>query len=228
MPICTVCLQEKPQELFAIALKAGSVNYRNTVELTEGIKYHTFCKECNAKKQKTYRDAHPGLWKKYAKTVTTGKIKKIPEEDRALISAIRSKVAEARTNNKRYPDRKFTIDADYMYQLWKDQKGLCYLTGVPMIIKKLEPNNLSIDKIKPESGYIKGNVKWACWAANRAKGDMSIELLVRMCKRILEKCRDYRTDTLVKLEEEPSRVESSDSKCIAPDDNQDEEIVRSV
>lgn len=201
MPICTICQQEKPQEMFTIASRAGSTNYHNVVALTEGVRYHPYCKECHAKKQKAYRNAHPDLWKKYRKERTDGKLKKIPLEDRALMSAIRAKVAEARTNNKRYPERKFTIDADYMYQLWKDQKGMCYLTGIPMVVKKLEPDNLSIDKIKPELGYVKGNVKWACWAANRAKGEMPIETLVSMCKRILEKCRDYRTDTLVKLEE---------------------------
>lgn len=204
MPICSICNIDKPQESFGVYAKAGTSNYkitRKNGDLSTPVVYKKWCKECDAKKQKAYRDAHPNLWKKYAKSNSTGKFRKIPKEDKFLISAIRTKITEAKANNKRHPNRAFNIDADYMYALWKEQQGTCYLTGVQLITAKQKPNSLSIDKIKPELGYVKGNVKWACWAANRAKGEMSIETLLDMCKCILEKCRDYRTDTLVNLEE---------------------------
>ena len=216
MPICKRCQQDKPIEAFAIDGRQGSNNFKNPHKMINGIRYRNYCKECAAKKAKEYRDARPGLWKKYVKSNYNGRIKKVPLEDRLLMSAIRTKITESRTNNKaRHSNRPFDIDEDYLYSLWKEQKGLCYLTGVPMILEKGQVNSLSLDKVIPELGYVKGNVKWCCWAANRAKGDMSIELLVRLCKRIVEKCRDYRTDTLIE-KVEPSRVDSSESKCTAP------------
>ena len=123
-----------------------------------------------------------------------GKFSKYSIEDKYLISAIRTRITEAKSNNKRYPNRPFNIDADYMYNIWKLQNGKCYLTGVPLSLDKQQPNSLSIDKIYPELGYTKGNVRWASWAANRAKGDLTFEVFHSMCQRILEKCNDYRKE----------------------------------
>lgn len=45
---------------------------------------------------------------------------------------------------------------------------------------------LSIDKIRPEGGYVEGNVQWVAWAVNRAKGDMETDVFVDMCRQVLE------------------------------------------
>lgn len=188
--ICRICGIEKDLSLFPYNKPTGT-SFKNR----SGY-YKPYCKECTAKKAKEYRDSRPGLWKKYKEDVKNkkGKFSKYSIEDKYLISAIRTRIIEAKSNNKRYPNRPFNIDADYMYNIWKLQNGKCYLTGVPLSLDKQQPNSLSIDKIYPELGYTKGNVRWASWAANRAKGDLTFEVFHSMCQRILEKCNDYRKE----------------------------------
>lgn len=147
--------------------------------------YHTYCKECNARRAREFR----AKYKERTGTTDyrgTGKIKTYPKEDRRLISAIRQKISWSKSNNKR-SNRPFNIDIDYMYDLWKKQEGLCALTGYPMSLDGNTNLRLSIDKIIPELGYVKGNVQWTLFAANRAKGDMSQDDFIIMCKMIIER-----------------------------------------
>lgn len=189
---CKTCKIEKPITEFGKNRKTEGTNFRKTSKDS----YKPYCKSCLAIQAKAYRDSRPGLWKEYAKARKEGtsKIAKYSTEERYLISAIRTKVTASKGNNKRTPDRDFNIDTDYMYQLWKNQDGKCYLTGADLTLEKGKPNTLSIDKVFPEKGYVKGNVRWSAWAANRAKGDMSFSVFHAMCERITEKCNDYRKD----------------------------------
>lgn len=181
MKQCTKCLELKPLTDFGINRKVGSTNFRSTT----ADQYKPYCKPCLAVIAKEWRNANPN----YHKNVS-GKISKYPKELKPLLSAIRSRVTEAKQNNRR-TTREFTIDADYMYELWIQQKGICYLTGFTLLVQKQSPYALSIDKIIPSLGYVKGNVKWCCWMANRAKGDLSMQELLVLCNAIQEKCRDY-------------------------------------
>lgn len=147
--------------------------------------YHAYCKECNAKLAKEFRARYKAETGN-ADYRGTGKIKKYPKEDRLLISNIRLRVSHAKQNNKR-SGRPFDIDADYMYDLYKSQKGLCALTGWKMQIEGNTNLKMSIDKIIPDLGYIKGNVQWTLFCANRAKGDMLYSDLIAMCKMIVER-----------------------------------------
>ena len=183
--VCNTCKETKPLTEFGINRKSDSNNFHASMI----PQYKGDCKVCLAKKAKAYRDAHPDLWKKYSDS--KGKIKSYPKEERLLLSAIRDRISQARANSKRNPERDFNIDAEYMYQLWKDQSGLCTLSNRELLIAKNTPNTLSIDKIVPSLGYTKGNVQWVTWSVNRAKGDLDTEELVQLCKDVIEKCRDY-------------------------------------
>ncbi len=185
---CNTCNKFKPLNEFGINRKKD-----NSSNFHSGIVniYAGDCKVCLAIKQKIWRDAHPNYWKKVNNKVHTGKITKYPKEDRYLLSAIRDRISNARQNSKRNPERDFNIDAEYMYQMWKNQNGLCALSNQILLLKKNTPYTLSIDKIYPNKGYIKGNVQWVIWAANRAKGDLTIQELLLLCNNIIEKCRDY-------------------------------------
>lgn len=178
--ICKTCKQEKSITDFPINRRPDSLNFHVGNE----PQYKPHCNQCTALKAKEWRKQNPDYFKRKKK------IAQYPKSDRLLMSAIRDRVTTARRNNKRV-NRPFNIDADYMYQLWKDQQGKCYLTGFTIKIAKHTSYGLSIDKLIPELGYVKGNVKWTCWMANRAKGDLSINQLVNLCKAIQETCRDY-------------------------------------
>jgi hypothetical protein len=71
-----------------------------------------------------------------------------------------------------------------MYQtlkkIYEEQNGLCYYTKIPMQTNGFEINNyycFVIDRIKPELGYVEGNMVFCCNAINRIKSSFSIEEL---------------------------------------------------
>ena len=45
--------------------------------------------------------------------------------------------------------------------------------------------NVSIDKINPNLGYIKDNIKLVCMAVNQMKSDMSLQELYMFCESII-------------------------------------------
>lgn len=72
----------------------------------------------------------------------------------------------------------FNIDTDYVYSLYIEQNGLCALTGIKMEWTSFEGinfNNISIDRISSDNGYIRGNIQLVCVWANYAKNKLSKE-----------------------------------------------------
>lgn len=67
------------------------------------------------------------------------------------------------------------ITPDYVKELWEQQKGRCFYTGLPMIISptKKSPFHPSIDRRECSKGYIKGNVVICCQSINYAKSNYS-------------------------------------------------------
>jgi len=60
----------------------------------------------------------------------------------------------------------------------------CPILGIPLIggVGVSSPNSPSLDKIRPELGYVKGNVQVVSMRANAMKNDASMEELVLMGK----------------------------------------------
>lgn len=182
---CKMCNEMKLLSEFG-----GNNKFGQNFRATELSVYKASCKPCLAKQAKLYRDGKPGLWKKY-KNNPNSKNAFFPKEDALLVSAIRCRMANAKRNIKRHPERDFSITDQYMYTLWKEQNGVCKLSGREMTVKRNVHSSLSIDKIIPAHGYIKGNVQWVTTIANRAKSDMTMAELIQLCKDIQETCRDY-------------------------------------
>lgn len=182
---CKNCQTTKPLEMFTKSnckeFTRGNIKRNYTTK--DG--HHAYCKKCNAEKARKFRLKYKEMTGS-TDYRGTGKIKNYPEKDRRLISAIRNRLAQAKSRNKR-SKKPFEIDLDYMYQLWNIQKGLCALTGYPMTLDGHTNIRLSIDKIKPSLGYAKGNVQWVLFSANRAKGDLSQKDFIKMCKMIIER-----------------------------------------
>lgn len=174
--ICTVCNQELPLEMFPDTSKHQS--YKTTRQKNKPS-HEGRCRPCKAEYARQWRQRNPGY-------NGTGKLNAVPKEDRFLVSAISERLTQAKDRAKKYDQPEPDIDRDYLYQLFKDQQGRCALSGVIMKIEKGAVTCLSLDKIKPEQGYIKGNVQWVAWAVNRAKGDMEEDVFLDMCRQILE------------------------------------------
>lgn len=81
------------------------------------------------------------------------------------------------------------IDRDYLLSIWNNQDGKCALSGVQMthIIRSGRvPTNVSVDRIVPELGYVRGNIQLVCAAINQFRADSSLEQLYSFCESILK------------------------------------------
>jgi len=89
--------------------------------------------------------------------------------------------AKVRSENYGIP---FNLDVEYLSRLWDDNNGCCAVTGIPFELTKLgtrrpHPYAPSIDKIKPDRGYVKGNVRLVCYQTNVAISDFGLEQFER-------------------------------------------------
>ena len=87
----------------------------------------------------------------------------------------------------------FSIDVEYLVELYEKQKGLCSISGIKMThisgMGKVA-TNISVDKIDNSKGYVKGNIQLLCLASNMLKLNMSAKeldaflyaLSVNICK----------------------------------------------
>lgn len=203
--ICCMCNLEKPLFDFP-EVKKDSTNYRKM-----GTNYGTHearCRPCKAAYAREWR-------KKNTNYKGTGKLNSIPQEDRLLVSAISDRLMQAKARVKKFGGVDPDVDRDYLYQLFKEQHGLCALSGVTLRIEKGAIACLSLDQIKPGIGYVKGNVQWVAWAVNRAKGDMDSDVFLDMCRQIME----YRkVQRLSPSGSTPKRVEAQNPSLMLGED----------
>lgn len=88
----------------------------------------------------------------------------------------------------------YNIDKEHLLELWKENDGKCCITGVPFDLsysEKLQKgwskkDAPSLDRIVPELGYVKGNVRLVAFQVNCAMGLYSDEDFYEMCRKALE------------------------------------------
>ena len=175
--VCTACNVEKPLDSFS--LQGTKYSY------SASSKYHSNCKDCSAKRAKEWRKNNPNY-------KGTGRNSKVPEQDRKLFSAIRARLGQAKERIKKYNLEATALTDMELYNLYKAQNAKCALTGVEMVVEKQSPLCLSLDKKEPKLGYTLDNVQWVCWAANRAKGDLSMMDFLGMCECVVENLKVQR------------------------------------
>ena len=179
---CTKCLITKPVTDFSRKGK-GDKNFA-AVGVSSWTEFKSTCKSCDAEYAREFRRKNPGY-------KGSGKNSKYLEEDKFLISAIRHRLNVCKRNYKKRNGKcESNLDTDYLYDLFKSQNGKCKYLGIDLKVEKKHLASLSLDKIDPNKGYAKGNVQWLCWAVNRAKGEMSEDEFLKMCRIITERCND--------------------------------------
>ena len=93
-------------------------------------------------------------------------------------------VAQAR-KRARDKDLPFDINNRYMEKLWT---GHCEVTGTEFDLKpdgnRINRHAPSIDRIIPELGYVKGNVRLVTNHLNMAMSEYGLEALLELAKRI--------------------------------------------
>lgn len=89
----------------------------------------------------------------------------------------------------------FDLTPEFLWKLYEDQKGLCALTGVSLVLRlALKNQNVdwdivtaSLDRIDSTKGYTEDNVQWVHKTINRLKNNYSLEELLYWSKLLLEK-----------------------------------------
>jgi len=90
--------------------------------------------------------------------------------------------ARDRALRKKIP---FDMTAEELVEQLRQSGGRCTMTGIPLETKRGDkfwknPWIPSLDRIDAEKGYVSGNVRVVCWAANVAMGRWGQEVLFRM------------------------------------------------
>lgn len=86
----------------------------------------------------------------------------------------------------------FNLDIDYLWNLFKQQSGLCAYSGQKLVFSKNDTDfghgktTASVDRIDSSKGYIEGNVQWVHKDVNFMKYQFSHEHFITMCKTIVE------------------------------------------
>lgn len=95
--------------------------------------------------------------------------------------------AKNRAKDKSVP---FNIDCDYLEGLWELQESRCAVTSIPFNLtyseKLREPrfDSPSLDRIVPELGYVRGNVRLVIYQVNVAIGPYGLEGLLETISHI--------------------------------------------
>ena len=78
-------------------------------------------------------------------------------------------------------DIPYDIDTEYLTSIYpKDSK--CPALGISMWFSDADGVYPSVDRIDPKKGYIKGNVIWVSYKANRIKNDATVEELKKVTR----------------------------------------------
>ncbi|MFA5766359.1 MAG: hypothetical protein WC919_00360 [Candidatus Paceibacterota bacterium] len=94
-----------------------------------------------------------------------------------IISALKAHAAKpGRHDPKTGPQRDFDIDLDYVVALYEAQQGRCAVTGVEMTRRHNSLNAISIDRIDPMQGHIKGNIHLVCQWVNYARRHYELDV----------------------------------------------------
>lgn len=82
----------------------------------------------------------------------------------------------------------FNITIDYIWWLYKKQKGRCALSNDRIRFNKVEEKftcqTASLDRIDSKKGYIIGNVQWIHKTVQKIKMNLDEHLLVEFCSKI--------------------------------------------
>ncbi len=80
-----------------------------------------------------------------------------------------------------YGDLSIEVDAEYLENLYNEQDGKCYYTGV-----ELTKSNMSVDRINNDLDYIEGNLVLTTSEINMFRRKWSLERFVELCTQVSE------------------------------------------
>jgi hypothetical protein len=132
-------------------------------------RYMASCKDCNSKSCSTYQT------------------RKRKDVDLKFIFMMRAVEIRRRCKAKEIP-----FDSNLKEVLkdqWEKQNGICFYSGRKLNISNdyhENPFSVTVDRVKPELGYVKGNLVFCCSIYNRMKQNLSYEEFVNCCKEVIQ------------------------------------------
>ena len=85
----------------------------------------------------------------------------------------------------------FEITKEFILNIFNEQDGKCYYSGLNMNIVKEDPDDLmdpmkmTIDLINHRKGYVPGNVVWCAYCINSMKQRMTTEQVISICNSVV-------------------------------------------
>lgn len=100
------------------------------------------------------------------------------------------------TNAKKKSEIKnlpFDLDVNFLLELYKNQNGKCFYTGIEIMhnIGVCSFNSISLDRINPGNGYIKDNVVFCANGINSFKGNSTIEEFKEILRTVIPVLKEF-------------------------------------
>lgn len=86
-------------------------------------------------------------------------------------------------------DHSCQIPAEDLVEMYDQQNGKCYYTGIPMLITHEQPKHrflMSIDRKDNSMGYMKDNVVLCTWMVNHSKNTLSHDQFIEICNMVVD------------------------------------------
>ena len=115
----------------------------------------------------------------YTRPEVTERVKKYNKNRNA---SLQGRLDDAKSRSKK-KNLEFNITLEYLESIYPDD-SLCPLLNIPLDwnAPSKHPSTPSIDRIDSSKGYIKGNVQWVSWRANRLMSDATPDELLMVAQ----------------------------------------------
>jgi hypothetical protein len=161
MKKCTKCQQLLPPSSFS--------SYQSA---SRGIRTRSACRPCELQRGREYNNSHRESKRAGYRRIRAKKY--LAGGDILLRYIFTNRMSDLRRSTRILNLPPISINADYLLNIFHQQKGLCFYTGRPMLYGyrkgKQLPNSLSVDRVDPQKGYVIGNIVLCINDANTSKG----------------------------------------------------------
>lgn len=155
MKSCSKCKETKPKTSFS-----------KTKTNKDGLSY--LCSACNKEVSRKYRQDNAT---KYYEN---------QRKKREEVPTFISQTYQGVKTRAKAKGLEVDIDIQFLTELLVASNFKCAVTEIEMTTisnsrKKANPFRASLDRIDSDVGYVKGNVRFVCWAVNQMKSDRTEE-----------------------------------------------------
>ncbi len=101
----------------------------------------------------------------------------------SLEKFIEAKLSQAKRTAKKQ-NLIFNLTMEDILNVYQNQNGKCFYTGIEMQLRRNDDFSLSIDKKDRRLGYTKDNIVLCCWVINFMKNKIPIDSFIILCELV--------------------------------------------